>query len=670
MHTTATCVAKPSHEPENREDYVNGPLLRTNSRVADDRVIATRRCLHYQRVTAKLPSRRIRPRVLYGVVSLHLLSCTGSVGLEQGANGALDSDTVVEGDAGATTSGANATPGAQPPGASTPNVPGAPGVTPNPTSPNVPGVNPPNTTETPTTPTTPGPAPVQCEGPADPGPTPLLRLTRRQYRNTLQTLLGDVPDLSAAYARDEVSSGVGAGQGDISQVEVEDLQRAAELAAAAAVAGDGIERLAPCPEGRAERDCAADFVTDFGTRAYRAPVTDAADVERHLSVFDAGYETDYRRGIELLLRAMLQSGRFIYRLEFGDEAAVADDSAVPLSGYEVATRLSYAFLNTTPDASLLAAAASGQLGSAEGVSAALDELLTGEHRTEALERFLGTLILLDHVSNLPKDPELYPEWNSELRSAMNQQAQHWFAQLLAGEDASLADLLTSQTVLSDATLAGFYGVEAGSEFTSFEDPHAAGILTLPAFLALNAKPDESSPVHRGKFVRDMLLCQPPPAPPDDIPAPPEVDATASSRERLNQHVADRACSNCHRLLDPIGFTFEHYDAIGRYRDTDGGKPVDATGELIGAGDASGKVDGVVELATRLASSPDVEQCLTKQWFRQVFGRFETQADACTIERLTTAFRDANTNLGSLPQAIVATEAFRYRRRVTPSEPSN
>lgn len=623
---------------------------------------------HYQRVTAKMPSRRNRPCALYGVMSLHLLSCTGSVGLEQGPSGALGSDGFVEGDAGAATSGSNTTPGTPQPGAGTPSVPGSPGVTPNPSAPNVPGANPP--TPPPATEATPGPAPVQCEGPADPGPTPLLRLTRRQYRNTLQTLLGEVPDLSAAYARDEVSSGIGAGQGDISQVEVEDLQRAAELAAAAAVAGDGIERLAPCTSERVERDCAADFVKDFGTRAYRAPVTDAEDIERHLAVFDVGYETDYRRGIELVLRAMLQSGRFIYRLEFGDEDAAAGEAAVPLSGYEVATRLSYAFLNTTPDAGLLAAAASGQLTSADGVSTALDELLTGEHRTEALERFLGTLILLDHVSNLPKDPELYPEWNGELRSAMAEQAQLWFEQLLGGDDASLTDLLTSQTVLANAALAPFYGVEAGSEFTAFEDANAAGILTLPAFLALNAKPDESSPVHRGMFVRNMLLCQPPPAPPDDIPPPPKVDATASSRERLNQHVADSGCSSCHLLLDPIGFTFEHYDAIGRYRDTDGGKAVDATGELIGAGDVSGKVDGVVELAARLASSPDVAQCVTKQWFRQVFGRLDSQADACTIERLTTAFRDADTNLSSLPQAIVATEAFRYRRRVTPSEPSN
>lgn len=629
-------------------------------------MIATPVSSHYPRVTANMPNRRIRSCAWHGMVSLHLLSCTGSVGLEQSPSGALAPDGLGLGDAGVAASGPNGASSDVVPGAAPPSTPTIPGVTPSPTSPNVPGGIPQPATPT-ASPGATDPAPSRCDGAADPGPTPLLRLTRRQYRNTLQSLLGELPDLSAAYARDEVGAAIGAGQGDISQVEVEDLQRVAEFAAAAAVAGDGIERLAPCAAGRAERDCAADFVRDFGTRAYRAPVTDSGDVERHLAVFDIGYHTDYRRGVELVLRAMLQSGRFVYRLEFGDADDTGTNATMRLSGYEVATRLAYAFLDTTPDTGLLEAAASGQLSNADGVSAALDGLLTGEHRTEALERFLSTLILVDHVSSLAKSPELFPEWNGELRTAMAEQARLWFERLLTEDGASLAELLTSQTVLTDSVLAPFYGVEAGTEFTALQDPNAAGILTLPALLALNAKPDESSPVHRGKFVRDMLLCQPPPAPPDDIPPPPKVDANASSRERLNQHVADSACSGCHSLLDPIGFAFEHYDAIGRYRDSDGGKAVDATGELIGAGDASGKLDGVVELAARLASSPDVEQCMTRQWFRQVFGRFDTEADACTIERLTTSFRDAETNLNSLPRAIVATDAFRLRRRVPPSE---
>ncbi len=173
-------------------------------------------------------------------------------------------------------------------------------------------------------------------------------------------------------------------------------------------------------------------------------------------------------------------------------------------------------------------------------------------------------------------------------------------------------------------------------------------------------------MYRGKFVREMLLCQPPPPPPPDIPPAPKVSSTASTRERLAQHEVDPDCSGCHQLLDPIGFAFEHYDAIGRYRETDGNQAIDARGELVAAGDITGPVDGVNELASLLAGSQRVDECMARQWFRHVFSRLETGADACSVEQLVAQFRESSNNLNALPYAIVTTDAFRYRRASQPS----
>jgi len=224
-------------------------------------------------------------------------------------------------------------------------------------------------------------------------------------------------------------------------------------------------------------------------------------------------------------------------------------------------------------------------------------------------------------------------------------------------------------VFVNAALEPYYGPSSGEAFRAVqgEDGTASGLLTLPALLSLKAKPSESSPIYRGKFVREALLCQTLPSPPANIPKPPDVEPGVSTRERLAQHEVDPKCSGCHRLMDPIGFGFEHFDAIGRYRATDGDQPVDASGELVSTDDTDGRFDGVVELGARLAGSAAVEQCVAKQWFRFAIGRFEQKMDACSMKTVTDALR-AGRSLNALPEAVVRSAAFRYRRPITPVSP--
>jgi hypothetical protein len=506
----------------------------------------------------------------------------------------------------------------------------------------------------------------------EPGPAPLRLLTREQYLNTVADLVGEVPGLQETLGAASTASAFGLLQPHVSQVQLEGFQSAAELIAAR-VSGDAgrLAEVAPCADTGASAGsgeaCARSLIERFGARAYRAPLTDADDVERHLGLFRAGAASGYAHGIELVLRGMLQAPRFLYHVELGSGEAVGED-AVKLSGHELAARLSYLVWNSAPDPILIDAVNAGALATPDDVEAQLNRLLADPRGSGLVRRFLSEWLHVDEAVRAVKDADLYPEWEGpELRAAVRDQAGAFFDHVLGAERGSLRALLTSRTVFTNGALADFYtGAPRGSgdAFEPLERAagQASGVLTLPAVLALTAKPDESSPIYRGKLVREALLCQQLPAPPANIPAPPEVSADVSTRERLSQHEEDPACSGCHRLLDPIGFGFEHFDAIGRFRSEDGGQPVDASGELLSTADSDGAFTGVSELGEKLASSAEVEACMVKQWFRYALGRFEQDFDACTLQRLVAAFRAADQDLNALPRAVVASDAFLYRSR--------
>jgi hypothetical protein len=183
---------------------------------------------------------------------------------------------------------------------------------------------------------------------------------------------------------------------------------------------------------------------------------------------------------------------------------------------------------------------------------------------------------------------------------------------------------------------------------------------------VQAKPDQTSPIYRGKFVREQLLCETlPPPPPSAAIKPPEVKPGQNARERFRQHSEDPSCAGCHLLMDPIGLLFETYDGVGRYRTDEGGMPIDTRGEVIGTSDLDGPVATVADLGKKLAASVQGRACLTQQWFRYVLARFEQEVDGCSLRKVYDAFRDGEGNLGLLPAAIVGTDAFLHRRPITP-----
>ncbi len=226
--------------------------------------------------------------------------------------------------------------------------------------------------------------------------------------------------------------------------------------------------------------------------------------------------------------------------------------------------------------------------------------------------------------------------------------------------------------MMDADTAAFYGISDGPKGAAFEhvdlDPtQRAGLLTQPSLLALNAHVDQTSPVHRGKFVRERLLCELIAPPPPNVKAVPRRSIPTPPRASASQHSNDDSCSTCHRLMDPIGFGFEAYDAIGLYRTEEAGRAVDTSGEIVNSKDANGKFNGAVELADRLSQSEEVRACVVTQWFNYGHGRTTTTEDGCTMAQLRTTFAAANYDVKALLIGLTQTDAFLYRKPVVVGE---
>ena len=527
-----------------------------------------------------------------------------------------------------------------------------------------------------------GKDPESCAGALDPGPSPIRRLTRVEYNNTVYQLLGDTSSPADTFPHDEEAAGFDnqAAALVVSPLLAEHYMGAAEaLAGAHAMTLMG-QQTPTCIEPGLDPDsCRVEveaFIRSFGMRAYRRPMTNE-EVAVYLDIFDEGTtlgESDYAPevGVEMIMEGMLQSPHFLYRVEFGMADPVEGD-VVALTSYEIASRLSYLLWNTMPDVGLFEAAEADELQTPEQIEAQARRMLNTPRARDAVKNFFRQWLDLDDIeprlSANGKNADIYPGYYDGLLPLWREEIELFIDHVIFEENASVDALFTASYSMMNQELADFYGVTGpvSSEFVRVElDPtRYAGFMTQAGMLALHSKPDRSSPIHRGKFVRETLLCQAPPPPPDIVPEAPNVDPNQTTREQFLEHSADPLCSGCHRLMDPLGFGFEHFDGIGRYRETEWGLPIDASGEFISTLDIDGPYDGVVEMASTLASSEQVTRCVVQQWFRYGYGRVETDADACSMDRVELDFAASDHDVKELIIALTKTDAFRYRHAVTP-----
>ena len=506
-------------------------------------------------------------------------------------------------------------------------------------------------------------------------PTPLRRLTKFEYANSVRYLLGVDSSPANDLPADEVTEGFNNNAGilTVSSLHAEKYVLVSEALAKAAV-----KNLSTLTGGcntatKGEDACALDFANSFGRRAFRRPVTDQ-DRQVLMAAYSAGRTGgSYSEGIEVMIRAALQSAHFLYRLE---TTTPSDPNAqlVPLSQYELATRLSYLIWGAGPDDALLDAAGRNELGDRAALATKARAMLADPKARVAIDEFYNQWIGTSRLDIMTKSATQFPSYSDAMRDAMKAETPALVEYVLWTGDRKLNTLLTSPAAFVSSALAPVYGVTVPAGTTTPQlttlpaAQNRAGILTQASFLAVQAHPDQTSPVLRGKFVRTKLMCQAVPPPPMDVDITvPSVTSAPTARERFAAHEsAATSCNSCHQMMDPIGLAFEGFDAIGQYRLTENGATIDLSGRIVGTTDAalSGTFNGVRELATKLAASDIVRDCVATQWFRYAAGRTEEIPDGCSLTTMQDAFGASGGDLGELVVAMTQTDAFWYRAPYT------
>lgn len=490
-------------------------------------------------------------------------------------------------------------------------------------------------------------------------PAPLRRLTNEEYNNTVRDILGDTSRPADTFPPDEAVGGFESNTiAPVTQQIVERYMGAAEALAAAAV--QRLDRLAPCPPEAPREPCARRFIETFGRLAFRHPLSEE---ERSLllAVYtDKEKTSGYARAIQLVIEVVLQSPRFLYRLEPNDGK---DTPMRALSGHEVAARLSYFIWASTPDAELLEAADAGKLTAPEDIELSARRLLKDPRAMDGIRSFYRQWLDLRELDTTSKDPSQYPAFTPELKAAMREETLRFGAHAVLDGGDAVATLLASKKSFVNGPLAKLYGVAPppGGGFALVDLPpqERSGLLTQSSVMTVHDNAEQTSPILRGKFVREKLLCQVVPPPPPNIPLlPPRTDPKLTKKDRFASHRKEPSCAACHQMMDPIGFGFEHYDALGAWRTADGPLPVDATGALVGT-DTDGPFDGAVALGARLAASEQARRCVATQWFRAAVGRVEEDEDTPSLDGSYQTFARAGFDVRELIVAITRSDAFRH-----------
>uniref|UniRef100_A0A7C2NZH7 DUF1592 domain-containing protein n=1 Tax=Schlesneria paludicola TaxID=360056 RepID=A0A7C2NZH7_9PLAN len=401
----------------------------------------------------------------------------------------------------------------------------------------------------------------------------------------------------------------------------------------------------------------------FLKRAYRRPVAESEMdgyvtlVERQMAAgesFDSAMQT--------VLTAVLVSPHFLFRIETDRNPNDPKDTH-PLNDFELATRLSYFLWASLPDDELFALAERNELHRDDVLETQIKRMLADPRSQSLVDNFAEQWLQLRVLDEITPDPEQFPEFSPELREDMKQETKRLFAHVIQ-QDLSVLDLLDADYTFVNERLAKHYGLPdvTGPEFrqVSVAGTPRAGLLTHASVMTMTSNPNRTSPVKRGKWIMEVVLNTPPPPPPPNVPELEAVKAadTATLREQLQLHRQNASCASCHRTMDDLGFGLENFDAIGRYRDTDRGQPIDTSGELP---DGS-RFSGPRELAAVLKGRQDqFGRCLSEKLLTYALGRGLEYYDRCTVNGIADSAKTQDYRFSALVTAIVKSEPFRMRR---------
>ena len=499
-------------------------------------------------------------------------------------------------------------------------------------------------------------------GELEPGRRMLRRLSHQEYQNTIYDLLGLEFDAEASFAADNVEYGFDnhPERLDTSALLLEQYRESAEQLASVV----NLTLIVDCPLNEGSIQCAHQMIVNFGLKAYRRPLTHT-EVEQYLNIYRlVTAQSCFEEALRWIITAMLQSPHFLYRSELGRRI----DDHFELSPYELATALSYLFWETMPDEELFRAAASGELLETEQLNQQVQRLVNHPRNLKTARRFFYKWLSLDRLMQVVRDAEIYAALYFELREMMLEETGLLLDELWS-DNANFSELFLSPHTWINESLAEYYELDWGEPHpeqvgfyrADISNTRPGGILTHGSFLTTHASPTSSSPIHRGVMIRERLLCDHLDPPPEGLDVtPPEFDPNLSTRERFAAHTADPQCASCHRLIDPVGFGFENYDGIGRYRENDGGEIVDSSGSLLMTSGDEYTFNGLGELASLLAHEEQVESCYAQQWLRFGFGETEGLDVSCYVKRISERSGQTGAQLRSALVALTTTPHFTTR----------
>lgn len=493
-------------------------------------------------------------------------------------------------------------------------------------------------------------------------PSVARRLSHFEYRNILEDLFPNsnlpnftLPPDASPFGYDNDAASLQA-NGALLESYFETA-----VAVAEAVVTEALSR-AGC-DGLASSACAPLFVDHWSLRLFRRPADATVDASLQAFFSDANVGSDVVLGGRLALQAMLLSPEFLYRFE-SSATPFEGSGESPADPYTLASRLSFAIWGSTPDATLLDAAAANALSTTEALAAQAYRMLADPRAERGIEHFYGQWLDLDRIYDAKKldSDNLTPE----LRHAMVRETLTLARHLTLETQGTLRDLLTTSSTFVNAELAALYGVSAPGEAwgaVGLDATQRAGILTHASFLASRAHSGNPSPVLRGVFVLDRIMCRSLGSPPPEAESAMVDDATATTnRERYDVITRSSAqCDSCHQYINNAGYPFENYDTMGRYITTDGGTPVDASGALWGATYAD-----AVQFADALGRDPSVEQCFAENFQQFVYGTDTVRENSCIIDDVTSGFAATGGTLEELIVATVTHPQFRTYNQ-TPAE---
>src|SRR3954469_13446499 len=416
-----------------------------------------------------------------------------------------------------------------------------------------------------------------------------------------------------------------------------------------------------------EETCAADIVKGLTARAYRGAAT-ADDVQDALAFYEKGRKTgDFESGIRMALQSVLMSPRFLFRLEQAPAAVrtVKAASTYRLNDQDLASRLSFFLWGTAPDADLLKAASAGSLRTTLGLEKQVRRMLADRRSAALSTRFAGQWLRLQDLEKIHPDYLLFPQYDDTLAQSMQKETELFFDSIVR-EDRPVLDLLTADYSFVNERLAKHYGIAnvTGNDFKRVQMPeYRRGLFGQGSILTLTSYADRTSPVQRGKWILEVMLGSPPPAPPANVPAFDDTKAVAggknlSTRERMEEHRKNPACTSCHKVIDPLGLTLENFDPTGVWRIKDNEVPVDSVGTLY---DGT-KMNGPAGLREGMAKHSDIFlETFTENLMTYALGRRVEYSDMPAVRAILRDAGKSNNRLSAFVQGVVNSAAFRMAR---------